>query len=149
MQIEGYVSPGFEPVADAFAENFTVRGDRGAACAVMIDGELVVDIHGGAATAGKPWNTATRSVVFSVSKGVTTICLLMAAERGLVDLDEPVATYWPEFGARGKDMVTVRELLSYEETTRARQQYLTMLRNRLERLEEQAVESSPLAPRGA
>ncbi|GAB3681932.1 serine hydrolase domain-containing protein [Saccharopolyspora sp. ID03-671] len=113
MQIEGYVSPGFEPVADAFAENFTVRGDRGAACAVMIDGELVVDIHGGAATAGKPWNTATRSVVFSVSKGVTTICLLMAAERGLVDLDEPVATYWPEFGARGKDMVTVRELLAH------------------------------------
>lgn len=113
MQIEGNVAPGFGAVADAFASNFTDRGDRGAACAVMIDGEYVVDIWGGDAAPGRPWSAATRSVVFSVSKGVTTICLLIAAERGLLDLDEPVVTYWPEFGVHGKNRLTVRQLLAH------------------------------------
>ncbi|MGQ4383757.1 serine hydrolase domain-containing protein [Streptomyces sp. SAS_270] len=111
--VEGYVAPGFGAVADAFAANFTERGERGAACSVMIDGKPVVDIHGGESRPGRPWSEQTRSVVFSVSKGVTTILLLMAAERGLLDLDEPVATYWPEFATHGKDRVTVRQMLAH------------------------------------
>ncbi|MDX2939552.1 serine hydrolase domain-containing protein [Streptomyces ipomoeae] len=111
--VKGYVAPGFGAVADAFAANFAERGESGAACSVMVEGKTVVDIHGGEARPGRPWNEQTRSVVFSTSKGVTTILLLMAAERGLLDLDEPVATYWPEFGAHGKDRITVRQTLAH------------------------------------
>lgn len=111
--VEGYVAPGFGAVADVFLSEVVEWEGPGAACSVMIEGETVIDIYGGQAAPGKPWSSATRSVVFSVSKGVTTILLLMAVERGLLDLDEPVATYWPEFGTHGKDRVTVRQMLAH------------------------------------
>src|SRR3954451_5821133 len=104
---DGYVAAGFGKVADAFAENFAERGDTGAACTVYVDGELVVDLWGGSSSGG-PFTRDTRSVLFSVSKGITAICLLMAAEEGLLELDAPVAAYWPEFGVHGKDRLTVR-----------------------------------------
>ncbi|KQO80439.1 hypothetical protein ASF17_14155 [Frigoribacterium sp. Leaf263] len=78
-----------------------------------MNGDVVVDIFGGEARPGKNWTAHTKSVVFSVSKGVTTILLLMAAESGFLDLDRPVAEYWPEFGAHGKGSLTVRELLAH------------------------------------
>ena len=92
-QVEGFVEPGFEKVADAFVENFPIGGDTGAACAVYRRGAPVVDLWAGASERG-PWTRGTRSVMFSVSKGITTVLLLMAVERGDLDLDAPVASYF-------------------------------------------------------
>ncbi|XAZ30125.1 serine hydrolase domain-containing protein [Paenarthrobacter ureafaciens] len=113
VSVSGDVAPGFGPVADAFRKNFDQHGDVGAACAVVMDGITMVDLFAGDARPNKPWTRGTRSVVFSVSKGITAVCLLMAAERGHLDLDLPVATYWPDFGVHGKNRVTVRQLLAH------------------------------------
>lgn len=110
--VAGTVLPGFEAVADAFAENVAVRGDTGASCAVYRHGELVVDLWVGIGP-DADWSPRARSCVFSVSKGITTVCLLMAVERGLLELDAPVAAYWPEFAAAGKADITVRQILSH------------------------------------
>jgi len=110
--IHGTVAPGFERVADEFARNFAERGDLASSCVVERDGVRVVDLWGGSTPSGQ-WGPDSRSVMFSVSKGVTTICLLMAAERGLLDLDERVAHYWPEYGVAGKDATTVRQVLAH------------------------------------
>ena len=110
--MQGTVDTGFGPVADAFQKNFAELGDTGAACAVYLNGKAVVDVWAGESNRG-PWTQSTRSVVFSVSKGITTICLLMAAEDGLLSLDAPVTDYWPEFAANGKRNTTVRQLLAH------------------------------------
>jgi len=115
--IHGVVEPGFEPVADAFARNFTVHQEQGAACTVIIEGATVIDIYAGEMAPGQRWDKDTRSAVFSVSKAVTAICLLMAAERGYLDLDAPVVEYWPEFGAHGKDRITTRQALAHRTGT--------------------------------
>lgn len=112
VQVDGLVESGFEGVADTFADNFSERGDTAASCTIYRDGAPVVDIWSGATERG-PWTPDMRTIVFSVSKGVTTICLLMAVEQGLIDLDAPVAAYWPEFAANGKDRVTVRQLMAH------------------------------------
>ncbi|MFE7837796.1 serine hydrolase domain-containing protein [Streptomyces sp. NPDC057474] len=75
-------------------------------------GAPVVDIWAGHTTL-RAWTPETRTVMFSVSKGVTTVCLLMAAEQGLIDLDAPVAQYWPESAENGKEATTVRQLLPH------------------------------------
>lgn len=124
-QIDGMVATGFEKVADAFAANFRDRGDTGAACCVYADGTPVVDVWAGEAN-GRPWTRETRSVLFSVSKGVTTVCLLMAVERGHLDLDALVVDYWPEFGAHGKDKLTVRQMLAHRAGLIAPQADLTV-----------------------
>jgi CubicO group peptidase (beta-lactamase class C family) len=110
--VEGLVESGYEPVADAFTDNFRLRGDIAASCVVYASGTPVVDLWAGQTDRGT-WTPDTRTVLFSVGKGVTTICLLMAAERGLLDLDAPVARYWPEFAANGKAATTVRMLLAH------------------------------------
>jgi len=113
--VHGFVAPGFEPVRDAFARNFAEHGEVGAACCVYLRGEPVVDIHGGLADAatGRAWQADTLQLVFSATKGVTAACMLMLVERGAVDLDAPVARYWPEFAANGKSAIPVRWLLSH------------------------------------
>ncbi len=123
--VSGDVAAGFEPVADAFAKNFTDRGDTGAACTVYQDGVPVVDLCAGTFRNG-PWTNRTRSVLFSVSKGVTTICLLMAADAGSITLDAPVAAYWPEFAAHGKGGLTVRQLLAHRAGLAAPAVFLTV-----------------------
>lgn len=111
-EINGAVADGFERVADEFTANFARRGDTGAACTVYRDGEVVVDLWAGEA-GGTAWMPDTRSILFSVSKGVTTVCVMMAVEEGLIDLDATVTRYWPEFGVNGKANTTVRDLLSH------------------------------------
>jgi CubicO group peptidase (beta-lactamase class C family) len=111
-ELQGHVLSGFEAVTDAFAANFTERDDTAASCAVYAGGTLVVDLSAGA-TAEGPWNQDTRSVVFSVSKGITTLCLLMAVEAGHLELDAPVTDVWPEFGAHGKHTTTLRHILAH------------------------------------
>ncbi len=115
MSVSGYVAPGFEAVKDAFIENFERRRELGAAFAVTLDGRPVVDLWGGLADARseRPWEEHTAAVIFSGTKALVGVCLLMLVDRGLVDLDQPVCHYWPEFAAHGKEHVLVSELASH------------------------------------
>ena len=115
MDLGGTVESGFEPVREAFAANFTQHGDVGAACCIYLDGRKVVDLWGGTADqkTGRLWEEDTLALVYSTTKGVTAICAHRLAQDGRLDLDAPVASYWPEFAAAGKEAVTVRHLLSH------------------------------------
>jgi CubicO group peptidase (beta-lactamase class C family) len=111
--MEGYVHQEFTAVADTFRGQLE-RTDGGAAVAVFHRGELVVDLWGGVRTLeGDPWQADTLAMCFSTTKGVTSLALHLQADAGLVDYDEPVATYWPEFAQNGKQGVTVRHVLSH------------------------------------
>jgi len=115
-EVRGTVAPGFERVREEFARNFAVRGELGAACAVFRHGEPVVDLWGGVRDRrlGLPWDSDTLVLVFSTTKGLSAMAMAVAHSRGLFDLDEPVATYWPEFAREGKGRVTVRQLLAHQ-----------------------------------
>ncbi|MGW5657662.1 serine hydrolase domain-containing protein [Streptomyces humi] len=113
--IHGEVAVGFEGVREAFAANFEQRGDVGAALCVYRDGRPVVDLWGGIADpdTGRPWERDTLQLVYSATKGATATAAHLLAQRGELDLDAPVAAYWPEFAANGKSGVPVRWLLSH------------------------------------
>ena len=114
-EIHGQAEDGFGPVADAFAANFTNAGELGAAVVLYAQGRKVVDLWGGVADQrnGRPWLNDTPAIVFSVTKGVLAICAYQLVRQGRLDLDAPVARYWPEFAAHGKALITVRMLLSH------------------------------------
>lgn len=116
MHIEGYFAPGFAAVREQFERNFAEQGEVGAAVAVSIQGELVVDLWGGFQDPARtrPWTRDTIVNVWSVGKAMTAVCLLRLVERGLVELDAPVARYWPEFAQAGKAAISVRTLLSHQ-----------------------------------
>ena len=113
-QYNGSVSPGYEPVARAFARMFE-GGSGGGSLAVRCRGESVVDVWTGSADVARsrPWTRETLGLSFSTTKGIASAVVHRLAERGLIDYDEPVATYWPEFGAAGKSQITVSELLTH------------------------------------
>ncbi|MFI1866545.1 serine hydrolase domain-containing protein [Streptomyces jumonjinensis] len=115
MDVQGTVAEGYEAVRDAFVRNFEQRGERGAAVAVYRHGRKVVDLWAGARDVDgtAPWAVDTAQVVRSVTKGVAAAVVLLLHQRGQIDLDAPVATYWPEFKANGKERVLVRQLLSH------------------------------------
>lgn len=115
-EIAGWVAPGFEAVRDAFAANFAAGTEVGAAFAVYRDGAPVVDLWGGVAdpATGRPWDERTLVLVFSTTKGATAACAHLLADRGLLDLEAPVAHYWPEFASAGKEAVTVAHLLAHQ-----------------------------------
>ncbi|MBX9398164.1 beta-lactamase family protein [Streptomyces sp. TRM72054] len=114
-QIHGHCDARFAAVRAAFQENFRERQELGAAVTVVVDGVTVVDLWGGWADPARtrPWERDTLVNVWSTSKGPVALCAHILADRGLLDLDAPVATYWPEFAAAGKDSVLVRHLLSH------------------------------------
>jgi CubicO group peptidase (beta-lactamase class C family) len=114
MGLHGSVHPDFLPVARALARQ--LRGGRGgAAVCVYHRGEKVVDIWGGSKDGdGTPWAADTMSVSFSTTKGVTATALHILVDRGLLDYDDPVVKYWPEFGREGKEHVTIRHLLCHQ-----------------------------------
>ncbi|MER5572703.1 serine hydrolase domain-containing protein [Streptomyces massasporeus] len=114
-QVHGHCDARFTAVREAFEENFRERGELGAAVAVTVGGETVVDLWGGWADAARsrPWERDTLVNVWSTTKGPVALCAHILADRGLLDLDAPVAVYWPEFAAAGKDKVLVRHLLSH------------------------------------
>jgi CubicO group peptidase (beta-lactamase class C family) len=114
-EISGRVAPGFERVREAFAENFARRSEVGAALCVLRDGAPVVDLWGGVADAasGRAWEEDSLAVVFSTTKGVTATCVHHLVERGLLDLEATVASYWPEFAAQGKAGITLCDVLSH------------------------------------
>ncbi len=113
--VHGHADARFDKVADALAEELSSGAEVGAAIAIDVDGESVLDIWGGYADAAKtiPWGEDTIINVWSSTKTVTSLAALVLAERGLLDLDATVATYWPEFAANGKQDIKVRHLLSH------------------------------------
>lgn len=116
MDVQGRTAPGFEKVAEVFAANFARYGEVGAAFAAYRDGEPLVDLWAGVTDpgTGQPWQADTLQLVFSGAKGLTSACVLLLVERGLLELDAPAARYWPEFAAAGKERITVAEILSHQ-----------------------------------
>ncbi|MFF6804961.1 serine hydrolase [Streptomyces sp. NPDC012616] len=114
-QVHGHCDPRFAALRTAFEENFRERGELGAAVSVTVDGVTVADLWGGWADAARtrPWERDTLVNVWSTSKGPTALCAHILADRGLLDFDAPVAAYWPEFAAAGKERILVRHLLSH------------------------------------
>jgi CubicO group peptidase (beta-lactamase class C family) len=113
--IEGFVAPGLDLVAEEFSRNFRDRGELGAAFSVYRGSEALVDVWGGVADAGsgRTWKEDTLQVIFSGTKGLVAVCMLILLERGLLDLDSPVQRYWPEFAIEGKDRILVRDVVSH------------------------------------
>ncbi|MEU7059206.1 serine hydrolase domain-containing protein [Streptomyces sp. NPDC046197] len=114
-QVHGHCDARFTAVRTAFEDNFRDRGELGAAVTVTVRGETVVDLWGGWADAARtrPWERETLVNVWSTTKGPVALCAHILADRGLLDFDAPVAAYWPEFAAAGKERVLVRHLLSH------------------------------------
>ena len=110
---QGLVAAGFEPVRDAFEENFRNRHDVGAAFSAYVGGLKVVDVWGGEARPGRPWAEDTLVLTFSVAKGLTAFVMQLLADRGELDIELAVAHYWPEFAKNGKQGVTVRHVLTH------------------------------------
>ncbi|PZG16752.1 serine hydrolase domain-containing protein [Nonomuraea aridisoli] len=115
-EISGETAPGFEAVREAFAASQAANPQGGAAVSAYLHGRKVVDLWGGVADPedGRPWERDTLQVVYSTTKGVTAACALLLAQRGELDLDAPVADYWPEFAANGKSRIPVRWLLTHQ-----------------------------------
>ncbi|MGW4594521.1 serine hydrolase domain-containing protein [Streptomyces sp. NPDC004457] len=115
MDVNGTVAEGFEPVREAFAANFALLGERGAAVAVYRDGHRVVDLWAGTRDVDgtAPWQRGTAQIVRSATKGVAAAALLLLHQRGELDLDAPVGAYWPEYKAAGKEHTRVRDLLAH------------------------------------
>ncbi|PZF91889.1 serine hydrolase domain-containing protein, partial [Micromonospora endophytica] len=116
MDVQGTVAPGFEGVREVFARNFATHGEVGAAVCVYRHGRPVVDLWAGVADpdTGRPWREDTLQVVYSTTKSATAACAHLLSQRGELDLDAPVAAYWPEFAAAGKEGIPVRWLLSHQ-----------------------------------
>ena len=116
VPVQGQVSAGFEPVREAFVENFARRDELGGACCVYRNGTKVVDLWAGVRNreTGEPWEADTMVLVNSATKGLAAMTLALAHSRGILDYDERVCTYWPEFAQQGKEAVTVRQLLAHQ-----------------------------------
>jgi len=114
--IHGSVAPGFEEVEAEFRRNFREQDELGAACAVYHGGEKVVDLWGGYRDLerSEPWQEDTLVLVYSTTKGLAGMTVAVAHSRGLLDYDERVSSYWPEFTQGGKENITVGQLLSHQ-----------------------------------
>ena len=115
IEVKGFCDPQFQAVEDVFAKNFKQFDDFGAAAAVTLNGKFVMDIWAGYADAAKtrPWEENTIVCVFSITKIMTSICILMLCERKLLDLNSPVSKYWPEFGQNGKEKILIKHVLGH------------------------------------
>ncbi|MET7334150.1 serine hydrolase domain-containing protein [Nonomuraea sp. NPDC005650] len=111
-----HCDPRFSRVREVFERHLADGAELGAAFAVYLNGELVVDLWGGVADryTGRPWEHDTPAFAYSCTKAITATVLLQLAERGLVDVQGPVADVWPEFAAEGKGAVTVEHLLTHQ-----------------------------------
>jgi CubicO group peptidase (beta-lactamase class C family) len=116
VEIHGVCHERFLPIREALVSNFENGREIGASVAVIWRGELVVDLWGGSADRARtrPWERDTIVQVFSSSKIMLALCMMMLVDRGRLDLEAPVARYWPEFGQGNKDRVTVRQALTHQ-----------------------------------
>jgi CubicO group peptidase (beta-lactamase class C family) len=112
----GETALAFQRVRDEFEQNFLRRGEQGAACTVYFRGQKVVDLWGGfqCAKSRQRWTASTLCLAFSVTKGMAAAAMVVAHSRGLFELDQPIARYWPEFAQHEKQAITVRQLLSHQ-----------------------------------
>ena len=115
-EIHGTCAAGYEPVREAFAENFAERDEIGASVAVAAGGETVVDLWAGWADPGRTreWQPDTLTNVWSTTKAMTSLCAHVLIDRGELDQDAPVARYWPEFAAGGKAEIPVRWIMGHK-----------------------------------
>lgn len=115
-QIQGHCDERFHAVRETFEAAFAGGAELGASVCVIRDGEAVVDLWGGLADAERtrPFERDTLVNVFSTTKGMTALCAHRLVNEGRLDLDAPVASYWPEFAQRGKGEITVRQLISHQ-----------------------------------
>lgn len=114
MEIFGKVATGFEKVQDAFNEALEHSHGKGCALSIRQDGSEVVNLWGGHAEVERLWERETPSIIFSSTKGLLSILAGMLVDQGKLDLDATVASYWPEFAQKGKDLTTVRQALSHK-----------------------------------
>ena len=116
MAVQGTCDAKFQEVRQEFERNFQERGEVGASVCVTVGGQTVVDLWGGRAdpATDTPWTEDTVSIVFSSTKGATAICAHILASRGQLDLNAPVAKYWPEFAQSGKENIPVKMLLNHQ-----------------------------------
>jgi CubicO group peptidase (beta-lactamase class C family) len=116
VPIHGHCDATFIKVKQAFINNFAEEGELGAAIAIYIDGDKVVDLWGGYAdnTRSQPWKADTMAGFYSAGKPLAALCVLKLVDDGIIELDKPVCGWWPEFAAGGKEQITVRQLLSHQ-----------------------------------
>lgn len=116
MFTQGSVAPGFEKVAEAFAQNFEDGVELGASFAAIVDGETVAELWGGYADRNKArlWDADTLTPVYSTTKGISALVIARLVDSGALDYEAPVADVWPEFGANGKAGVTLAQALSHQ-----------------------------------
>ena len=116
VPVHGHCDPRFESVRKIFTTGFESGTEVGASVSFVLDGETVVDLWGGHfdRSREREWEEDTLVNLYSTTKGMTAICAHLQVERGELDLDAPVAQYWPEFAAAGKDALPVRWLLSHQ-----------------------------------
>lgn len=114
-RVAGKCDPAYTAIADEFVRNFAERGEFGASVCVKVDGKTVADLWGGRfdRKTEASWNEDTLSIVYSSTKGATALCAHILVDRGQLDLDAPVADYWPEFAQNGKENTTVRMMLDH------------------------------------
>ena len=114
--ISGFVVPGFEAVKDVFIKNFEDHNELGAACCIYHRGKKVVDLWGGIRneSTGEPWKEDTMVIVFSTTKGLAGLAMALAHSQGLFDYDDRISKYWPEFAQKGKEKITIRQLLAHQ-----------------------------------
>ena len=115
LAVHGTVEDGYGRVADEFARNFLDRHDVGAGCTAYVGGRMVVDLWAGVADrrTGRPYEHDTATVIFSCTKGLMAICAYLLVQEGRLDLDAPIARYWPEFAQAGKERITVRDAMAH------------------------------------
>jgi len=127
-EVHGHAAPGFERVRDAFEAGFDAKPDMGAALAIRHRGELVVGLWAGVRDerSRAPWQESTPSVIFSCTKGLVSILAARLVQEGRLDYQAPVAQYWPEFAAAGKEAVRVKDLLAHRSGLSAPREPLTI-----------------------
>jgi CubicO group peptidase (beta-lactamase class C family) len=115
VPISGRCDARFAGVGEAFAQNFADRGEVGAGVSIMVDHRMVVELVGGWADRSRqrPWRPDTLVDVYSVGKPLVALLALQLVDEGRVDLDDPICSVWPEFGASGKDRATLRHALCH------------------------------------
>ena len=115
IEIHGTCDEHFLPLKEAFLQNFMEGSEVGASIAVMLKGKLAVDLWGGYfdTSKTKQWQEDTILNVYSVTKIAAALCMHLLVDRKQLDLDAPIAQYWPEFGCAGKEKIPVRMILSH------------------------------------
>ena len=115
VPLNGYCERRFQRVLEAFIENYRTEDEVGSAVSVVVDGRCVIDLWGGWRDAARQreWQHDTIVCMMSVSKGITGLAFSLLVDRGLVDVNKPVATYWPEFASNGKEQLPVRFVLDH------------------------------------